>query len=210
MGFVYCNPSLLSSGLILIWALCRTARQSLCCSREINTCRIFCWFWCLWLHTPCLSWVLKPFVSPDRRQRRGWSSEQDLMSPAAMLSWSSAVLAVQRAQFQLPRKSVPAGQMAILLCAQKAFSTEFIAILNLKHCDTCQKNSAACSLGQFFHIYIYIYAHMYFFNVLLATNWSRTSIFCWPLSSPSFKQSVMFTCAKNYLIWEIEIQLAVR
>lgn len=90
------------------------------------------------------------------------------MSPAAMLSWSSAFLAVQWAPFQLPLKSVPGGQMAILLCACKAFSTEFIAILNLKHCDTCQKNSAACSLGQFFHIYICM--HIYIFLRCFISN----------------------------------------
>lgn len=157
MGFVYCNPSLLCSGLILIWALHSISRQSLCCISEIPA-------------EPFLDFGAcdSPLAFPESstavwawREVRGeaWALSTTLCLQQPCRARAERFLAVQWAQLQLPLKSVPGGQMAILLCACKAFSTEFIAILNLKHCDTCQKNSAACSLGQFFHIYIY--AHIY-------------------------------------------------
>lgn len=156
MGFVYCNPSLLSPGVILIWALHGTSRPSLCCVSEIPA-------------EPSLdvgACDFTPFAFPEsstlvwaRTEVPGeaWALSTTLCLQQPCRARAVRFLAVQWAQFQLPLKSVPGGQMAILLCARKAFSTEFIAILNLKHCDTCQKNSAACSLGQFFRIYMHIH-----------------------------------------------------
>lgn len=77
-----------------------------------------------------------PFLSPQPlswcRQR---SQEKDLaLNTALCLQQPRRVrgarfLAVQWAQFQLPLKSVPSGQMAILLCARKGF-------FNRVHCHS--------------------------------------------------------------------------
>lgn len=181
--FIYCNPSLLSSGLILTW--------------------VFYMANVFFISVPTSSFSL-PFLSLRplswcRDRRKCFSSEPYLMSPAAAEPEERVFWQLSGRNFSSLWNLCPAGKWQCSCVLGKASSTEFIAILNFKHCDTCQKNSAACSLGKFFHICKY--AFIYLFNISTHVK-QNCGVFCWPpLVSPSFahSHSVLFTCTNKEL-----------
>lgn len=199
-----CNPSL-SSGLFLIWAFpCNFIVFNQWNSYGSSE---FSLFWV------SMSWYSLPFLRGKSLQPLSCCRDHRKM----MQFWALPYVFSSRAEleecifWQFSGRSFSSlwnlclpGKWQYSCVLGKASSTEFIAILNFKHCDTCQKNSSACSLGQFFHICMYAFPYL-----ILAPIWSKTVVFSVDLHSfPHLLRAVIVFClivqTKNCSVWELK------